>query len=66
MPAIETQADADEKMVDLPSTGESVDVEVDSSEKRINKEDDVEIISEVIVDNFIRTFVYLYINRISC
>ena len=27
MPAIETQAEADEKMVDLPSTGASIDVE---------------------------------------
>jgi hypothetical protein len=40
MPAIETQADADEKMVDLPSTGESVDVEIDDKETIINKDDD--------------------------
>ena len=46
MPAIETQAEADEKMVDLPSTGESVDVKLDDTEKKINKEDDVEVINE--------------------
>jgi len=47
MPAIETQADADEKMVDLPSTGESVDVEIDDKETIINKDDDTrEIIIE--------------------
>ena len=40
MPAnIETQADADEKMVDLPSTGSSVDVELDNTELKVNKED---------------------------
>ena len=39
MPAIETQADADEKMVDLPSTGNSVDVEIDDKETIINKDD---------------------------
>ena len=39
MPAIETQADADEKMVDLPSTGASVDVEIDDKETIINKEE---------------------------
>ena len=39
MPAIETQADADEKMVDLPSTGTSVDVEIDDKETIINKEE---------------------------
>jgi hypothetical protein len=39
MPAIETQADADEKMVDLPSTGNSVDVEIDDKETIINKEE---------------------------
>jgi hypothetical protein len=47
MPAIETQADADEKMVDLPSTGNSVDVEIDDKETIINKDDDTrEIIIE--------------------
>ena len=46
MPAIETQAEADEKMVDLPSTGKSVDVKLDDTEKKINKEDDVEVINE--------------------
>ena len=40
MPAnIETQADADEKMVDLPSTGSSVDVELDNTELKVNKEE---------------------------
>ena len=39
MPAIETQAEADEKMVDLPSTGESIDVEIDDKETIINKEE---------------------------
>ena len=34
MPAIETQAEADEKMVDLPSTGNSVDVEIDESSNK--------------------------------
>ena len=46
MPAIETQAEADEKMVDLPSTGNSVDVKLDDTEKKINKEDDVEVVNE--------------------
>ena len=47
MPAIETQADADEKMVDLPSTGASVDVEIDDKETIINKENDgIEVINE--------------------
>jgi len=46
MPAIETQAEADEKMVDLPSTGKSVDVKLDDTEKKINKEDDVEVVNE--------------------
>jgi len=39
MPAIETQAEADEKMVDLPSTGASIDVEIDDKETIINKEE---------------------------
>jgi len=39
MPAIETQAEADEKMVDLPSTGTSIDVEIDDKETIINKEE---------------------------
>ena len=47
MPAtIETQAEADEKMVDLPSDGTSVDVQLDDTEKKINKEDDIEVINE--------------------
>ena len=46
MPAIETQADADEKMVDLPSTGASVDVTLDDTEVKVNKEDDTEVINE--------------------
>ena len=47
MPAIETQAEADEKMVDLPSTGASVDVEIDDKETIINKEDDgIEVVDE--------------------
>ena len=47
MPAnIETQSEADEKMVDLPSTGKSVDVKLDDTEKKINKEDDVEVVNE--------------------
>jgi len=47
MPAtIETQAEADEKMVDLPSTGSSVDVKLDDTEKKINKEDDIEVVNE--------------------
>ena len=47
MPAnIETQAEADEKMVDLPSTGDTVDVKLDNTEKKINKDDDVEVVNE--------------------
>ena len=46
MPAIETQAEADEKMVDLPSTGTSIDVEIDDKETIINKEDGVEVVNE--------------------
>jgi len=46
MPAIETQAEADEKMVDLPSTGKSVDVKLDDTEVKVNKEDDVEVVNE--------------------
>ena len=47
MPAtIETQAEADEKMVDLPSDGTSVDVQLDDTEKKINKEDDIEVVNE--------------------
>jgi len=46
MPAIETQAEADEKMVDLPSTGASVDVTLDDTEVKVNKEDDTEVINE--------------------
>ena len=46
MPAIETQAEADEKMVDLPSTGASIDVEIDDKETIINKEDDAELLTE--------------------
>jgi len=46
MPAIETQAEADEKMVDLPSTGASIDVEIDDKETIINKEDDPELLTE--------------------
>ena len=46
MPAIETQAEADEKMVDLPSTGDTVDVKLDDTEKKINKDDDVEVVNE--------------------
>ena len=54
MPAIETQAEADEKMVDLPSTGESVDVKLDDTEVKVNKEDDVEVVNEsreVVIEN---------------
>jgi len=55
MPAnIETQAEADEKMVDLPSTGDTVDVKLDDTEKKINKDDDVEVVNEskeVVVEN---------------
>jgi uncharacterized protein YfcZ (UPF0381/DUF406 family) len=46
MPAIETQAEADEKMVDLPSTGASIDVEIDDKETIINKEDNPELLTE--------------------
>ncbi len=34
------------KLVDLPSTGTSVDVKLDDTEKKINKEDDVEVVNE--------------------
>ena len=43
MPAIETQAEADEKMVDLPSTGASVDVTLDDTDVRVNKEEPEEV-----------------------
>ena len=46
MPAIETQADADEKMVDLPSTGNSVDVEIDESSNKVINNDSQDIIVE--------------------
>jgi len=46
MPAIETQAEADEKMVDLPSTGSSVDVKLEDTDGKVNKEDDVEVVNE--------------------
>ena len=59
MPAnIETQAEADEKMVDLPSTGKSVDVKLDDTEKKINKEDDIEVVNEskeVVIEDKIET-----------
>ena len=43
MPAeatVQTQAEADEKMVDLPSEGQSVDVEIKDSTKSVTSEDD--------------------------
>ena len=43
MPAeakVQTQAEADEKMVDLPSEGQSVDVEVKDTTKSVTSEDD--------------------------
>ena len=43
MPAeakVQTQAEADEKMVDLPSEGTSVDVEIKESAKSVTSEDD--------------------------
>ena len=43
MPAetrIQTQAEVEEKMVDLPSEGESVDVEVKEAPKVVNSETD--------------------------
>ena len=43
MPAIETQAEADEKMVDLPSTGSSVDVTLDDTDVKVNKEEPEEV-----------------------
>jgi len=47
MPAeakVETQAEADEKMVDLPSEGKSIDVELPKeSEKLVNSDDDKDI-----------------------
>jgi hypothetical protein len=46
MPAIETQAEADEKMVDLPSTGNSVDVEIDESSNKVINDDSQDIIVE--------------------
>ena len=49
MPAIETQAEADEKMVDLPSTGDSVDVTLDDTELKVNKEDEV-VTEDIIIE----------------
>ena len=47
MPAenkIQTQAEADEKMVDLPSEGKSIDVELPkNSEKLVNSDDDKDV-----------------------
>ena len=47
MPAetkVETQAEADEKMVDLPSEGKSIDVELPkNSEKLVNSDDDKDV-----------------------
>ena len=40
MPAVETQAEADEKMVDLPSEGELVDVEVKDTPTVVTSDDD--------------------------
>ena len=37
---VQTQADADEKMVDLPSEGQSVDVEIKDTTKTVTSEDD--------------------------
>ena len=45
MPAIETQAEADEKMVDLPSTGNTVDVKLDDTDVKVNKEE-TDIVNE--------------------
>ena len=42
MPAdtkIQTQSEVEEKMVDLPSEGESVDVKFDDTEKIVNSEE---------------------------
>ena len=49
MPAIETQAEADEKMVDLPSTGASVDVTLDDTDVRVNKEEP-EAVETVVIE----------------
>ena len=47
MPAeakVQSQAEADEKMVDLPSEGKSIDVELPKeSEKLVNSDDDKDI-----------------------
>jgi hypothetical protein len=43
MPAenkVQTQSEADEKMVDLPNTGSSVDVEIADTAKTINSDED--------------------------
>jgi len=43
MPAetkVQTQAEAEEKMVDLPSEGQSVDVEIKEPTKIVTSEDD--------------------------
>ena len=53
MPAIETQAEADEKMVDLPSTGASVDVTLDDTDVRVNKEE-TETASEGEMEDYVK------------
>jgi hypothetical protein len=51
MPAIETQAEADEKMVDLPSTGNTVDVKLDDTDVKVNKEEpDINESKEVVIE----------------
>lgn len=51
MPAenkVQTQSEAEEKMVDLPDTGSSVDVEIADTAKTINREEEVPVVETTV------------------
>ena len=51
MPAetkIQTQSEAEEKMVDLPDSGEEVEVEIAETKKTINPEEDTPVVETVV------------------
>ena len=51
MPAetkIQTQSEAEEKMVDLPDSGEEVEVEIAETKKTINPEEDAPVVETVV------------------
>ena len=50
MPAenkVQTQSEAEEKMVDLPDTGSPVDVEIADTKKTINPEEEVPVVEVI-------------------